>query len=390
MIAAQSFIEPARARGFHFWTGVPCSYLKPFINYVIGDPTLNWVTSANEGDAVATASGHALAGRRAVAIMQNSGLGNAVSPLTSLNWVFRLPVLLIVTLRGDPGHGDEPQHELMGRITTDLLETMQVPWSWFPVEEADIEAALDDACRHMDTTGRPFALVMRKGTVAPHLLSEAATGPRDDWVEPGEPDDREYPAPTRREVLQAVIEATPVDGSVVVATTGFTGRELYAIDDRPNQLYVVGSMGCASAFGLGLSLARPDLQVVVADGDGAALMRMGNFATIGAYGGAGFHHVLLDNGIHESTGGQSTVSRGVCFAALAAACGYASAKRVACPAQIGQRLLEIRGPAFSHIHTMPGVPADLPRPSVKPADVCRRLMTQIGADAAWRAAVPET
>ena len=143
MISARSFIEPARARGFDFWTGVPCSYLKPFINYVIGDPALAWVTSANEGDAVATATGHALAGRRAVAIMQNSGLGNAVSPLTSLNWVFRLPVLLIVTLRGDPEHGDEPQHELMGRITTKLLETMQIPWRWFPNEESDIEAALD-------------------------------------------------------------------------------------------------------------------------------------------------------------------------------------------------------------------------------------------------------
>ena len=390
MITAQSFIEPARARGFDFWTGVPCSYLKPFINYVIGDPGLDWVTSANEGDAVATATGHALAGRRAVAIMQNSGLGNAVSPLTSLNWVFRLPVLLIVTLRGDPEHGDEPQHELMGRITTDLLETMQIPWSWFPDEEAGIEAALDDACRHMDSTGRTFALVMRKGTVAAHPLVETMSEPRDHWVEPEDMGDGECPAPSRRAVLQAVIEATPIYGSVVIAPTGFTGRELYAIDDRPNQLYVVGSMGCASALGLGLSLARPDLKVVVADGDGAALMRMGNLATIGAYGGEGFHHVLLDNGIHESTGGQATVCQDICLPGVAASCGYASAARVANPAQIVRRLSRVRGPAFSHIQTAAGVPDGLPRPSVKPADVCRRLMDRIGADAAWRNAGPES
>src|SRR5262249_41091543 len=131
-----------------------------------------YVSMANEGDAVALIAGIALSGRRGVAMMQNSGLGNAVSPLTSLTWTFRLPQLLIVTWRAQPGIADEPQHALMGPITPKMLETMEIPWELFPSEPAAIGPALDRATAHMDATGRPYALVMQKGTVAPYALKK--------------------------------------------------------------------------------------------------------------------------------------------------------------------------------------------------------------------------
>ena len=90
MIEARHFVEAARERGFDWYAGVPCSYLTPFINYVLQDPSLHYVSMANEGDAVALIAGVALGGtargghRRGISMMQNSGLGNAVSPLTSL------------------------------------------------------------------------------------------------------------------------------------------------------------------------------------------------------------------------------------------------------------------------------------------------------------------
>ena len=124
MIEARDFVEAARERGFGWYAGVPCSYLTPFINYVVQDPSLRYVSMANEGDAVALIAGAALGGGGApcgIAMMQNSGLGNAVSPLTSLTWTFRLPQLLIVTWRGQPGVADEPQHALMGPITPAML-----------------------------------------------------------------------------------------------------------------------------------------------------------------------------------------------------------------------------------------------------------------------------
>src|ERR1700730_15925876 len=156
MIEAKHFVEAARDRGFHWYAGVPCSFLTPFINYVLQDPSLHYVSMANEGDAVALIAGVALAGvpggghGRGIAMMQNSGLGNAVSPLTSLTWTFRLPQLLIVTWRGQPGVPDEAQHALIGPIATALLELMEIPWGWFPAQPQEIAPALDRALRYME------------------------------------------------------------------------------------------------------------------------------------------------------------------------------------------------------------------------------------------------
>src|SRR5579862_6373717 len=151
MIEARDFVEAARARGFEWYAGVPCSYLTPFINYVLQDRSLHYVSMANEGDAVALIAGVSLSGSRGsrgVSMMQNSGLGNAVSPLTSLTWTFRLPQLLIVTWRGQPGVPDEPQHALMGPITPTLLDTMQIAWEHFPTEASQLAAVLERALAH--------------------------------------------------------------------------------------------------------------------------------------------------------------------------------------------------------------------------------------------------
>jgi phosphonopyruvate decarboxylase len=400
MIEARHFVEAARERGFEWYAGVPCSYLTPFINYVLQDPSLQYVSMANEGDAVALIAGVALAGgrRRGVAMMQNSGLGNAVSPLTSLTWTFRLPQLLIVTWRAQPGVPDEPQHALMGPITPKMLETMEIPWELFPSEIDAIGSALDRATAYMDETGRPYALVMQKGTVAPYALKPGAgaAGKRFGSGAPGSsagtPASRAVLEPlrlmpdarsSRHDALREVVARTPEASTAVLASTGFCGRELYAIDDRPNQLYMVGSMGCVVPLALGLALARPDLRVIALDGDGAALMRMGAFATVGAYGPPNLQHLLLDNGVHDSTGGQATVSKQVSFAEIAAACGYASSLETDDVARIGAwlELPPIEGPRFARLLTRAGTPDGLPRPSVTPVDVKTRLMQHFGSSA---------
>jgi phosphonopyruvate decarboxylase len=387
VIEAQQFVEAARERGFRCYAGVPCSFLTPFINYVLQDPSLEYLSMANEGDAVALAAGVALAGsrryphRRAIAMMQNSGLGNAVSPLTSLTWTFRLPQLLIVTWRGQPGVHDEPQHALMGPITPAMLETMEIPWELFPTEPHAIGAALDRATAHMDSSGRPYALLMQKGSVAAYPLKSdggfAEKRPPGAAVIHTGGGSRQSRA-SRREALQKVVERTPSASTVVLASTGYCGRELYAVADRPNQLYMVGSMGCVVPLALGLALARPDLNVLALDGDGAALMRMGAFATVGAYAPRNFSHLLLDNGAHDSTGGQATVSPRVSFAAIAAACGYSEALETEDVAEIGEWLdhPRLEGPRFARLLIRTGTPADLPRPSISPIEVKRRLMQQ--------------
>src|SRR5262245_23790055 len=145
MIEADEFLNSARSRGISFYTGVPCSFLAPLINRVITSNQLDYVGAASEGEAVAIAAGAWLAGRRTVVMCQNSGLGNAINPLTSLNYPFRIPTLLVVTWRGQPGRPDEPQHELMGQVTGALLDTIRVPHAPFPPGAQAVAPALDVA-----------------------------------------------------------------------------------------------------------------------------------------------------------------------------------------------------------------------------------------------------
>jgi phosphonopyruvate decarboxylase len=379
MISADVFMRHATANGFSLWSGVPCSYLSPFINHVIDSDDLRYVGATNEGDAVAIASGAVLGGSRAVAMFQNSGLGNAVSPLTSLNMVFRIPVLIVVTLRGEPGGpADEPQHEVMGAITTGMLELMGIPWELFPEDERDVAPCIDRAVEHMDEHGTPYALVMRKGAVAPRALQRLPEPRTSSSAAPdGVVAAVSGPRPTRRDVLTAVVETTAPD-DLVIATTGYTGRELYAIDDRRNHLYMVGSMGCASSIALGLALAQPDRRVVVLDGDGAMLMRLGALATIGYERPSNLVHLLLDNEMHESTGGQSTVAHSVDAAGIAASCGYPDVRRLDGVDDVRALLgAATTTCTFAHVKIRSGVPDDLPRPAVTPAEVARRFRSAL-------------
>ena len=372
MIDSEAFLEAAKARGFDFYTGVPCSFLTPLINRVISDRATDYVGAASEGEAVAIAAGAWLAGRGPVAMCQNSGLGNTINPLTSLNWPFQIPTLLIVTWRGQPGHKDEPQHVLMGRITAPLLDSADVRHRPFPTIDDDIAPALDAAAAAMAETGLPFAFIMEKDAVAEAALEQTPPparprGHKLDLRRGGDP-------VTRIAALERVLAVLP-ETAAIIATTGKCGRELFTLADRPQHLYQIGSMGGASAMGLGVALnvQRP---VVVLDGDGAALMKLGNMATIGAQAPDNLLHVILDNGVHDSTGGQATVSANVDFVAVAIACGYARAVSCDDLAGLEQALraaLAEPGPHLVHLRIAPGSLAKLGRPTVKPAEVARRF-----------------
>jgi phosphonopyruvate decarboxylase len=372
MIGADDFIEPALARGFDFYTGVPCSFLTPFINRAIGHPRLTYVAAASEGEAVAIAAGAWLAGRKTVVMCQNSGLGNAVNPLTSLNFPFRIPTLLIVTWRGQPGLKDEPQHELMGQITAALLDTMRIDHAMFPMETKAVEGTLALAIEQMETRSLPAALIMRKDSVRDDSLAQPAFPARP----PGAYHDLRQGAapPPRLAVLERLLAEVPAEAAII-ATTGKCGRELFTLADRPQHLYLVGSMGCAGPVGLGVA-GRVGRPIIVLDGDGAALMKLGALATIGAYAPRNLLHIVLDNGVHDSTGGQATVSASVDFARVAAACGYAAAASADSVAALAAWLREAMardGPHLLHMRIAPGSIEKLGRPTVTPQEVARRF-----------------
>ena len=322
---------------------------------------------------MAIAAGAWLGGRGGVVICQNSGLGNCVNPLTSLNLPFRIPLLLVTTWRGQPGRPDEPQHELMGRITQSLLTLCGVPNRRFPQRDDEIAAALDAAVARFDADGLPYGLVMEQGNVADEPLHGSPRPP----PPPGEriPLERGGSRPARAALLERLLAALP-ERAAVIATTGKTGRELFTLSDRRQHLYQVGSMGGASGMALGVALTCPDRPVIVLDGDGAALMKLGTLATIGAYQPRGLIHVLLDNGVHDSTGGQATVAASVDFAAVAVACGYRAAYAVDDLPGFDTALADAlgrEGPVLIHARITPGSMSSLGRPTVAPHEVARRF-----------------
>lgn len=376
MINAASFVTVLKRFHYSQFVGVPCSYLKPFINFVINDPTLDYIGATSEGEAVAISLGAFLAGRKTVTMCQNSGLGNMVNPLTSLNYPFRIPTLLIVTWRGQPGRLDEPQHEQMGGITLKLLELMDIPWSIFPQTELEIESAIVQADEYMRENSRPYAFVMPEDSVSAFELNPqqrgemvatnclSSTGFREDRL-------------TRTEALALILRAHPLDHAII-ATTGKTGRELFTVSDSPANLYIVGGMGTASAIGLGIAHELPDQFVTVIDGDGAALMKLGTLATIGFYQPANLLHIILDNEQHDSTGGQQTVSCTVRFSDVAAAANYrnvAFAEGAIGISDAIKKLLSLSGPSMLHIKIKPGSPPKLGRPTLQPHEVKHRFMT---------------
>ncbi len=372
MLAAGSFLQAAGRSGFSFYTGVPCSYLTPLINRVASDRTLAYVGATSEGEAVAIAAGAWLAGRETVVMCQNSGLGNAVNPLTSLNTPFRIPTLLIVTWRGQPGVPDEPQHALMGQIMTPLLDLIQVGHAAFPKEPDALQAAFAQARAEMARTSLPFAFIMEKGDLAEEGLDEP--------IRPPPPAGQHTPLctngphPSRAAILEHLLAVAPADAPII-ATTGKTGRELFTLQDREQHLYQVGSMGGAAGMALGVALTT-QRRTIVLDGDGAALMKLGSMATIGAHQPAALLHILLDNGVHDSTGGQATVSASVDFAAIALACGYAHAFSCDSLAGFTEALAQattLSGPVMLHIRIRPGSLEKLGRPTIAPHEVAQRF-----------------
>lgn len=357
--------------GFDFYCGVPCSFLKDLINFAINE--VDFVMNANEGDAVATAAGAYLAGRKSIVLMQNSGLTNATSPITSLNFPFKIPVLGFVSLRGEEGIGDEPQHELMGTITTKMLEMMEVEWEYLENDISKLQPQLERANDCVEK-GKCFFFVVKKGTLGKVSLKPFEVKSYNEGELRSK--NKEDQMPTRLEVLERINKNKDAK-SAVLATTGKTGRELYEVEDSKQNLYMVGSMGCISSFSLGVAMANKSKNAIAIDGDGSLMMRMGNLATVGYYSPDNLIHVLIDNETHDSTGGQFTVSKNIDFVSMAASSGYARSYYIHSLEELDHAFddwYKDQKLTFLYIRVQKGSKANLGRPKIKPYEVKERLM----------------
>lgn len=317
MLNQERVFEELAKHGVTFFTGVPDSYLNGFCNYALNNCGSRNIIAANEGNAVGIASGHYFASKEiSLVYMQSSGLGNTVNPLVSLvdKDVYAVPMLLLVGWRGqgntEPNH---PQHKLQGEITPELLEIMHIPYTILEDDDDKFAKTVEKAVKYCKETRQPYGLVAPKGVMA------ASDKPNNV--------DNTYPM-SREEAMEIILNNMPGD-AIYSATTGRATRELFFLRERRNETKVhdflnVGSMGHASSVALGIALEKPERKVVALDGDCACMMHMGAMTMVCKLDVPNFMHIVLNNGAHESVGGQPSVGHKVDFTKIAEACGYAA------------------------------------------------------------------
>ncbi len=302
--------------GVSFFTGVPDSYLNGFCNYALKNCGNRHIIAANEGNAVGIASGHYFASREIPLVyMQNSGMGNAINPLASLadKAVYSVPMVLLIGWRGQPDTGDHPQHELQGEITPKLLDVMHIPYTILEDDEMHFEETIKTATTYCAENRQPYALIAPKGVMA--------SGEKADNR------DNVYPM-SREEAIEVILDHMP-DDAIYSATTGRATRELFFLREKKDETKAhdflnVGSMGHASSVALGIALEKPERKVVVLDGDSALMMHMGAMTMVSQRCLPNYMHIVLNNGAHESVGGQPSAGHSIDFTSIAEACGYAT------------------------------------------------------------------
>ena len=356
--------------GFDFFTGVPCSLVEDLIAALETHSRFPWLPAVREDVAVGLAAGAWLGGRRPVVVMQNSGLGTSLNALASLSLMYGLPALLLVTWRGYQGK-DAPEHILMGQISPAILDLLGIPYRVLSPES--IEEDLGWASRELDAREIPVALLVPPGVVvAPETRRHSATAPAATTPRTSAPNPTLVasaatpvelrPVISRSQALAAAIKELGDDPAI--HANGFICRESFGIGDRPQNFYMIGSMGLAAPIGLGLALARPAHRSVVFDGDGNVLMSLGTLAMVGSLRPRNLVHVVFDNEVYGSTGGQRSPSRETRLDQLALAAGYRTVSAVTTPDEIARALRSTTAEGGPHFMLVKVTTAESPAPRI--------------------------
>jgi len=367
MIDTIGFYNYLCKKNLDFFVGVPDSLLKELCSCIKDNTkSTNNIIAANEGNAVGICSGYHLStGKFGVLYMQNSGLGNTINPLLSLadEEVYGIPMLLIIGWRGEPGVHDEPQHVKQGKVTLSILDTIGIEYL---VCNDNYQDQIDYCYDYMKKNGKSIALIIKKGTFSNY---------------PSKTNSCEFTL-TREESLKAIISKLN-NNDFVVSTTGKTSREIFEIREQNKQTHendflTVGSMGHTASIAFGMSIGTKK-NIYCIDGDGSFIMHMGGFAVIAQNAQSNFHYIMINNGSHESVGGQPTVAFDIDIVKILLGCGF---KKVFCAKSekdifLGMEKINSNPLSALIIFTKQGSRDNLGRPSTSPKENKIALMTKI-------------
>ena len=359
--------------GVKFFTGVPDSLLNDFCLYLTNNiPDSRHVMAANEGNAIGIAAGNYMAtGNIPVVYMQNSGIGNAANPLLSLthDCVYGIPMILVIGWRGDPSINDHAQHKKQGELTPVLMKDMDIPYEILDSDDTVIDK-FTWAVNKAKEISSPVALIAKKAILTQKEKKQTYA---------------ESPLMNREEAIAAVIDVFGED-AVYLGTTGRATREvneqlkLHGIGEG-HEWQNVGSMGHVSSVGLGLALGRPEKRIVVFDGDAAAVMHLGALATNCRYKAPNLIHIVLNNGVNESVGGQQSAGQLIDLTGVANSCGYRNVGHAIKTKEELQNVMKtLPGndmPTFVDVHVRQGIRPDMPKLNIDHKGQKESLMNQL-------------
>jgi len=367
MIHPEKFIKEFKRNNLKYFTGVPDSVLSGLINYLnLGKHNCTHRIAANEGSAVAQGIGFYLSKKKVpVVYLQNSGISHASNPLASMadQKIFGIPMILLIGYRGDPRIKDEPQHYRIGPNTKKILNSINI--SSTILNEKNFKSAIHNAKKRSLKFMQPQALIIRKSFISKFKNIKLINKKNKNLI-------------SRIEYLEHLVKNRKKN-DFFVCTTGNTSREMYVLNEKINKIhsnsfYCIGAMGHANQIALEIALQKQSKNIYVLDGDGAALMHMGNFSTIANFKPKNLTHILFNNGIHESTGEHNTTNQEIRFSKIFSACGYKkyfSIKKVTSLKKILSK--KLNGPVGIEVMIKPGTIDNLPRPSKKPKELLKLI-----------------
>ena len=364
MINTKDFYNKLQECGIDFFTGVPDSLLKDICGFITDEtPKERNIISTNEGGAIGLAMGYNMSTSKIPLVyMQNSGFGNTINPLLSLAdpKVYGIPMLLLVGWRGEPNIKDEPQHVKQGEVSEILLQSLNIPYSIISSETKNFSNLLNDAVDVMKSKSTPYVILVRKGTFEKYSLKNEKVTDYD---------------LNREGAVKKIIDLINKD-DIIVSTTGKTSREVFEYreeirDGHEKDFLTVGGMGHTNQIALGIAIGKPNRTIYCIDGDGAVLMHTGSLGIIGDIAPSNLKHIIINNGAHDSVGGQPSIGFDINFRKIAEGFNYKKTFQIKMLNEFDEVFKNFKnssGPSLLEILVNKGARKNLGRPTISPRE----------------------
>tara|TARA_E500000178_G_C17036987_1_gene764016 strand:- start:2903 stop:4045 length:1143 start_codon:yes stop_codon:yes gene_type:complete len=361
MINPKDFYNKLIDNEVSFFTGVPDSLLKNFLEQLENKNKNIHLSVGNEGIAVGLATGHYLSsGKPALVYLQNSGLGNAINPLNSITnkKVYGIPMILMIGWRGEIKRKnkqikDEPQHLYQGKITLKQLKLINIPYKIISEKTKNFEEIIKSTIKKSIKESRPVALIIKKNTFKSLIIKKNKK--------------EILNLNSRINIINALLQKVS-NKTLIISTTGYTSRELYKLrslrnENRSKDFLMVGGMGHAVSVAAGIAKNKTNRKIICIDGDGSLLMHTSGMQNSSLM--KNFIHLFINNGVHESVGGQKINSKSLSYKQICKGFGYKNYFRASSLNTFKlaiNKALKLKESVFIEVLTNPGSINNLPRP----------------------------